>query len=142
MTVLKRHCLLCVTKKTQLRAMFYFAMSLALHPDGELEGVVIILNVGKNRVYYEELPHMIKNRHIYQSMPGYAHAMHYCYDDLVLYPFVTAVQFLIRSRMEGRFISHYGASSQIVLTCDVLMKSILVSQDRARLYRNTNSCSH
>ena len=94
-------------KQPKLRAMFYFTMSFAYLGD-EFQGVLIVLNVGKNRVYYEELPHMIKARHIFQAFPGRGEAFHYCYDDIVLYPFVTAVQFLIKSRIEGRFISHYG----------------------------------
>ena len=90
--------------------MFYFAMSSIreLTKTANNGIVMVIMNIGKNRVFFDEVPNMLRCRNQFHSYPDRGSAFHYCYDDVRMYPFVAFVQFLILSKVRGRFLSHYG----------------------------------
>ena len=80
--------------------------------DAQKKGVVmVVLNVGPNKMAFEDISFMMKSKRTMDSLPFRTSAMHYCYDDMMLYPFITFVQFLLMSRIKGRFVQHYGTFS-------------------------------
>lgn len=78
--------------------------------------IMIVMNVGKNRVYYDEVSNLIKMRHVFRCFPARGSAFHYCYDDGRIYPNVAFAQFLLLSLVKGRFLAHYGK-----IACSALM---------------------
>ena len=86
--------------------------------DAQKKGVVmVILNVGPNKMAFENISFMMKSKRTFDSLPFRTSAMHYCYDDMMLYPFITFVQFLLMSRIKGRFVHHYGKLCVLLCLC-------------------------
>ena len=96
--------------------------------DAQKKGVVmVVLNVGPNKMAFEDISFMMKSKRTMDSLPFRTSAMHYCYDDMMLYPFITFVQFLLMSRIKGRFVQHYGTflvASRMGICCVLLRPCI------------------
>ena len=82
-------------------------MSALQDEDTQRKGVVIVLmNVGQRRYFFDNLSIMKYSQRFSLSMPHYISALHYVYDDILLYPLVTFSRFLLGSRVRGRFLPH------------------------------------
>ena len=85
--------------------------------DTRKKGVVIVLlNVGSRRYFFDNLNIMKYSQRFSLSMPHYISALHYVYDDILLYPLVTFSRFLLGSRVRGRFLPHLVRKYCVVTT--------------------------
>ena len=75
--------------------------------------VVLLINMGPSRWFFEEV-HLLQKAHQFtQAMPHHIAALHYVYDDVLFFPVVTFFRFLLGTRVKGRFITHLGRFSQV-----------------------------
>ena len=70
--------------------------------------VVLVLNVGPARMGFDEISFLVRAKITGEGIPWPIHAFHYIYDQAVLFPLVTTSAFLLRGRVPGRFLTHYG----------------------------------
>ena len=91
----------------QRRGVFYVGMSVLEDEDTQKNGaVLVLLNVGGNRYFFQDLNIVKFSQKFSLSMPHYLAALHYVYDDPMLYPLVTFSRFLLGTRVRGRFLPH------------------------------------
>ena len=77
--------------------------------DTQKNGIVcVVLNCGPDRIYFEKLGFLTRAKHVSDGIPHRVAALHYVYDDKFLYPLVTFANFLLRSRVKGRFLPLCG----------------------------------
>ena len=75
--------------------------------DTQKNGIVtVVLNCGPNRIYFEKLSFLTRAKYISDGIPHRVAALHYVYDDPMLYPLVAFSRFLLGARVRGRFLPH------------------------------------
>ena len=77
--------------------------------DTQRNGIVVIaLNVGPNREYFEEVPFLMRDQKVARAFPCRLAGFHYVYDAKFLYPLVTFTRFLFGSYLRGKYMTHCG----------------------------------
>lgn len=97
----------------QSRAQWYLYNIVSRDEDTQKRGVITLgLNVGK--LARREPLSLVKQFHYIRSgIPLKIAGTHYCYDDIMLSPFVAGVRLLIDKYGRTRFRSHFGTAEKI-----------------------------
>ena len=83
--------------------------TVARDDDTQKNGIVtVVLNRGPNRVFFEKISYFTKFKQTLEGIPYRLASVHYVYDEPFLYPLVTFANFLLRSRVKGRFLPFLG----------------------------------
>jgi hypothetical protein len=95
---------------SQQRSFWYMVMATTLNDeDVSKKGIVVVaLNVGSHRISYDKFPFIFKEQKTSKAIPHKVASLHYCFDDIALYPFLTILRFFLGSRARGRLRTHYG----------------------------------
>jgi hypothetical protein len=96
-----------------MRGMFYLFLSMVEHEDAQRKGIVMILYAIESEVYDRNVLHTLFSFHskmnFFQSIPFRPISMHYCYNNPLVKPALSALQLLTggHARVRSRF--HCGA---------------------------------
>lgn len=98
----------CIAKQ---QARWYFQMKLARDMEAQRKGVVFVIYNYTNTEEKVDWNHL--DQHVVARFPQYIEAVHYCYTDEALRPFVSGVPLFIPEQVRYRFRSHYGTPTEI-----------------------------
>jgi hypothetical protein len=84
------------------------AMTILVHDVDSLKKgfVAIELNFASHRLSYDNLTFLFKEEKTFKAIPHRVASLHYCFDDVLLYPLITLLRFFMGSRARGRLQTH------------------------------------
>jgi hypothetical protein len=70
--------------------------------------VVVILNVSPHRISLADAAFMVQAQGMKEGLPYRIAGIHYCFDSMILYPFVTVTHYIFGRGARGRIRTHFG----------------------------------